>query len=266
MEIFDSHAHIYPEKIAEKATKAIGDFYNLKMEEDKGTPSRLIEVGKYAGISKYLVHSCATKSSQVHAINEFILQEITVHKEFIGFMTLHQDLTIEEMKEEILFCKANGFKGIKLHPDFQKFDIDCEDAEKIYKAVVETNCNFPILLHMGDNRFDFSKPEKLCAMAKKYPSITFIGAHFGGYRCWDNLEQYKGINNIYFDTSSSLDFIGSKRAKELIEFFGVDKFFFGTDFPMWSPKDELKRFFDIGLTNEENEKILSKNLKKLLNI
>ncbi|MBQ0099232.1 MAG: amidohydrolase family protein, partial [Firmicutes bacterium] len=224
MEIFDSHAHIYPEKIAEKATTAIGDFYNIKMEENKGTPSRLIEVGNKAGISRFLVHSCATKSSQVHSINEFILEEMKLHPEFIGFMTLHQDLTLEEMKKEIEFCVKNGFKGIKLHPDFQKFDIDGEDADKIYRAIIETKCNFPILFHMGDNRYEYSKPEKLCIVAKKYPTINFIGAHFGGYRCWDRVEQYKGLENVYFDTSSSLAFISSERAKELIRFFTADRF------------------------------------------
>ena len=30
MEIIDFHAHIYPEKIADKATQATGDFYNIQ--------------------------------------------------------------------------------------------------------------------------------------------------------------------------------------------------------------------------------------------
>ena len=32
MEIIDAHAHIYPEKIAAKATDTIGIFYDIKME------------------------------------------------------------------------------------------------------------------------------------------------------------------------------------------------------------------------------------------
>ena len=31
MEIIDSHAHIYPAKIAQKATEAIGDFYDIEL-------------------------------------------------------------------------------------------------------------------------------------------------------------------------------------------------------------------------------------------
>ena len=32
MEIINAHAHIYPEKIAEKATNTIGIFYDIKMQ------------------------------------------------------------------------------------------------------------------------------------------------------------------------------------------------------------------------------------------
>ena len=103
-------------------------------------------------------------------------------------------------------------------------------------------------------------------MAKKYPKVNFIGAHFGGYRCWDNANLYKGLKNVYFDTSSSLMFISTKKAKEIIDLLGVDRFFFGTDFPMWDAKKELERFYKIPLTEEERKLILADNLKKLLNL
>ena len=93
MEIIDAHAHIYPAKIADKATKAIGDFYSIEMENQVGTTDKLKEEGSRAGITRYVVHSCATKAHQVRSINEFIKSELDKHEEFIGFMTLHQDLT-----------------------------------------------------------------------------------------------------------------------------------------------------------------------------
>lgn len=263
MEIIDAHAHIYPSKIAEKATKTIGVFYDIEMQMPAGTPERLIEEGSRAGISKFLVHSCATKPEQVRAINEFIKREMDNHPEFIGFMTLHQDLTEEQMVEEVNWCYKNGFKGVKLHPDFQKFYIDEEKAEKIYRAVGD---KFPILFHTGDDRYPYSEPERLVKMAKKYPFVTFIGAHFGGYRRWDDAKIYKGLDNVYFDTSSSLTFITVEKAKELIDLLGVDKFFFGTDFPMWEACGELERFYKIPLTDQEREMILSKNVKKVLKI
>lgn len=261
MEIIDAHAHIYPTKIAEKATEAIGEFYGLKMAMSAGIPERLLEVGKKAGISKFVVHSCATKAAQVRSINEFIKKEIDEHKEFIGFMTLHQDLTEEQVYEEVEWCLKNGFKGVKLHPDFQKFYIDDENVEKIYRVVAG---KLPILFHTGDDRYEYSKPYRLAKIAAKHKDVKFIGAHFGGYRCWDELDCYKGLDNVYFDTSSSLSFISAEKAESLIRKFGVEKFFFGTDFPMWDATEELKRFYGIKLSDDEREKILADNFKSLI--
>ena len=122
MEIIDAHAHIYPEKIAAKATETIGVFYDIKMDMPSGTAERLLEQGKYAGISRFVVHSVATTAHQVRSINEFIKREVEAHPEFIGFITLHQDLTEEEIVHEVDWAIANNMHGIKLHPDFQKFN------------------------------------------------------------------------------------------------------------------------------------------------
>ena len=263
MEIIDAHAHIYPEKIAAKATDTIGLFYDIKMEMPAGTAEKLLEEGARAGVTRYVVHSVATTAHQVRSINDFIKREVDAHPEFIGFITLHQDLSEEEVEREVEWALANGLRGIKLHPDFQKFNIDDEVAEKFYRAA---EGKLPILLHMGDDRYEYSKPVRLVRMAKKYPKLNFIAAHFGGYRCWDDSPLYKGLDNVYFDTCSSLPFITTERAKELIDMFGADRFFFATDFPMWDAKSELERFYKIPLTDGEREMILAGNIKRLLNL
>ncbi|MBR7111979.1 MAG: amidohydrolase [Clostridia bacterium] len=263
MEIIDAHAHIYPQKIAQKATETIGVFYDIKMEMPAGTPERLIEEGSRAGISRFVVHSVATTAHQVRSINEFIGREVQAHPEFVGFITLHQDLTEQEVESEVSWALEQGFRGIKLHPDFQKFNIDDEIAEKFYRAAAG---KLPILLHMGDDRYEYSKPKRLVNMAQKYKDTTFIAAHFGGYRCWDDAVLYRGLDNVYFDTCSSLAFITPEKAKDLIDMLGAERFFFATDFPMWDAAGELERFHQIPLTEREREMILSGNIKRVLGI
>ncbi len=263
MEIIDAHAHIYPEKIAKKATDTIGVFYDIKMEMPAGTPEQLIKDGSRAGISRYVVHSVATTAHQVRSINEFIRREMDEHPEFIGFITLHQDLSEEEVEREVAWALENGMKGIKLHPDFQKFYIDEECAEKFYRAAAG---KLPILFHVGDDRYEYSEPARLVRMAKKYPALTFIAAHFGGYRSWDDAVLYRGLSNVYFDTCSSLPFISAERAKEIIEMLGADRFFFATDFPMWDAVTERERFEKIPLTVQEREMIFSGNIKRVLGL
>ena len=49
-EIIDFHCHVFPEKIAEKATRHVGDYYSLEMHGD-GTAKRLVAASEADGIS-----------------------------------------------------------------------------------------------------------------------------------------------------------------------------------------------------------------------
>lgn len=258
--IIDAHCHIYPQKIAAKAVTAIGNFYGIRMAED-GTSDSLVKEGSLIGVEKYVVHSTATTVHQVRSINEYIYGEMLLHPEFIGFMTLHNEMADEAIEEEVELAMSRGMKGVKLHPDFQKFNID--DAENLYRV---TAGKLPVLLHMGDRRYDFSAPERLRKMAIKYPDQIFIGAHFGGYSVWDKVECLKDLPNVYFDTSSSLFALDKDRAADLIHRFGHHRYFFGTDFPMWHHDEELRRFLALPLSEEEREDILFNNAARLLGV
>ena len=80
--LFDSHAHIFPGKIAEKAAKNIGAFYDLHMDFD-GSVDKLLEVCAEAGVEKCLVHSVATTHEQVPKINNFIFINHKIRKTLI---------------------------------------------------------------------------------------------------------------------------------------------------------------------------------------
>ena len=261
MKILDVHAHIFPTKIAEKAVAAIGHFYDIEMGEP-GTADDLLREGSLAGTTKYVVHSVATTPHQVRSIDDFIGYECSIHPEFIGFASLHPDH--EDLDGEIAHARELGLVGIKFHPDFQEFNIDDEKAIAMYKKIPK---DMPILFHMGDEKRSFSKPHRLAKICDLFPEHTFIGAHFGGYSDWDEAEEYLiGKKNIYMDTSSALFRLPFARAAEFIHKHGVEKFLYGTDFPMWKPVEELERFYQIPLTEEEREMILYKNGAKLFHL
>ena len=91
MTVIDCHCHIYPEKVSERAVHSVGDFYNINMEMADGTGEKLLEVCKDSPITHHIVHSVATKPSNVESINDFIAGQCQLHPEFIGFATMHQD-------------------------------------------------------------------------------------------------------------------------------------------------------------------------------
>ncbi len=256
--IYDAHAHIFPEKIAKKATDNIGHFYDIPMSHT-ALSEQLIEFGSQAGISRYLVCSTATTPHQVRSINDFIHNECNLHPEFVGLGTLHPFM--EDMESEVIRITELGLHGIKLHPDFQIFDIDDSKAIEMYKLAAKYD--LPILFHMGDDRYSYSEPKRLIRAMDKVPDLTAIAAHFGGYRHWHSINEYEISDRLYFDTSSSLFMLDKSVAEDAIHHFGADRFMFGTDFPMWNPTEELQRFMALDLTEEERVRIFSKTFASL---
>lgn len=259
--IIDFHAHIYPDKIAEKATKAIADFYNAPMKYN-GHPEELITSGSKIGVTNYIVHSTATTEKQVESINNFILSEVQKHSEFIGFGTIHPDYV--NFEKELNRIKTAGLKGIKLHPDFQKFQIDTPKMDDIYNVMAELK--LPVLVHAGDCRYDFSGPKRIRHVLEKHPDLTVIAAHFGGYTEWDNSIEYLVGQNVFFDTSSTLWKLPVDKANSMIKQHGIEKFLFGSDFPMWDHTQEFERFNNLNLNKSEKEQILYFNAKNLLEL
>ena len=257
--VIDFHAHIYPAKIAEKATKAIGDFYNTSMAFN-GSIEELIASGDKIGVEKYIVHSTATKAAQVSSINDFIIGEIQKEPKFVGFGTVHPDFL--EFEPEMKRIKNLGLKGIKLHPDFQHFQIDSETMDPIYEVL--SSLNMPILVHAGDVRYDFSGPKRIANVLDKHPKLKVIAAHFGGYTEWDASFEYLAGREVWFDTSSTLWKLDIETAKKIMNKHGIEKFLFGSDFPMWDHLDEMKRFEKLGLTGEDRDLVLYKNAENLL--
>lgn len=257
--IIDAHAHIFPQKIADKAVASIGNFYGIEMDYNSGISEVLLESGQTINVEKYLVCSTATKPEQVLPINDFVYEECQKHQEFIGFATLHPDM--EGLEQEVERILQRGFHGIKLHPDFQQFHIDDEKALEIYRLV---EGKLAILFHTGDERYEYSKPTRLARVCDKFPDLRCIAAHFGGYKCWDEAYAVYDSKNIFMDTSSSLFTMSREQALEFIDKFGVSQFFFGTDFPMWRHKEELERFLSLGLDEQSNREILYHNFNRAI--
>ena len=259
----DAHCHIYPEKIVDKAVAGTDTFYGVS-SHCKGTVADLLEVGTKAGIDRFLVQSVATTPKQVKSINEFIAGEVALHPEKLtGLGTLHPDS--DDIKGDIEHIIELGLKGVKLHPDIQAFPIDDKRALEIYRVCEQKE--LPILMHTGDNRYDYSNPNRLLPVLKAYEGLTVIGAHLGGYSIWQEAcEIYHGIKNFYVDCSSSMPWLKPEETLEIIRNYGTDKVLFCTDYPMWNPNDEIEGILSVGLDENEIMSILNINAKKLFNL
>lgn len=259
MPIYDFHAHIYPAKIAEKATAGVGNFYNIKMHET-GTPERLLTLGDEAGIDYFIVHSVATDARQVEHVNDFIAAEVKEHPDrFVGFGTMHADY--DGKCDEVERMIKSGLSGVKIHPDSQLFYVDDPRMYELYECI---EGRLPILVHCGDYRYDFDSPERVRKVLLRFPNLTFIAAHFGGWSVQDLATEYLLDTGCYLDCSSSMMYLGKRRSAELIRMYGAERFLFGSDFPMWSPISELQTLKSLGLSDRELSLMLTDNPEKIL--
>jgi len=261
-EIYDMHTHIFPHKISEKATVSIGKFYDLSMHYAIGESERLIEAEAQIGAKKMLVCSVATLPHQVVSINDFIKAEADKYPQLIPFAALHGDY--EDIAGEVDRVISLGFKGIKLHSDFQRTALDSPKSYRIYEAI---EGRLPVLVHMGDYRHDFSHPTMLAKVIRDFPNLKILASHLGGWAAWDEAEAVlKSNDNIRFDTCSSISMMSPERAIRLIRHYGVDYCMFGTDFPMWDPKKEAEDLLGLGFTYDEYKKMFSENAKAFLDL
>ncbi len=257
--IIDCHCHVYPDKIAEKASKSIGDFYSLPMAY-KGSASEMIAARESAGITHSVIFSVATKPSQTESINSFIAGEIKAYPNLAGLGTVHPDSSDPEA--EINSLISLGLKGVKMHHDFQGAPLDDPKCLRIYEICRDKGVL--LLLHMGDPRSDFSHPKRLKRVFDSFGGLRVIGAHFGGWSFWKEAQEIlSGYEGFMTDCSSSLAFLPKDEAVGIIRAYGAERVLFGTDYPMWDFGKELERFNALGLSRNESEKILYKNAHEL---
>ena len=261
MQIVDIHAHAFPDAIALKAAESIGEFYHMPVRHN-GTVSQLLDLYNAAGISRGCIHSVAITPHSVDSINRFIAGAVREHPDILtGYGAVHPGCG--DLPGLIRQVKELGLKGLKIHPDMQRFALDSQEAMNMFAAV---EGELPIIIHTGDYRYEYSKPRQMKRVLDAFPKLVCVCAHLGGWSEWDEAcKTLAGYENAYVDTSSSLYALSPEKGRKIIRCFSRERVLFGTDYPMWNPVEELERFHQLKLTEKEEEQILCLNAKNLLN-
>ena len=261
MKIIDFHTHIYPDAIAQKAADSISAFYELEGGGMDGTVSTLLKRGEEAGVTHYVVLPVGLKPNHVRSINSFILEQVAKYPQMTGFGTIHASMV--HLEEEVEFIHAKGLKGIKMHPDTQLFGIDDPQLFPAYDLM--SQLGLPVMLHMGDQRYDYSHPQRLRNVMDQFPDLKVVAAHFGGYSMYEAAYELLHDKDCIMDVSSSLMFMDKQTAVTYIRKYGAERLVYGSDYPLWDPVVEMKRFQSLELTDEEIEQIMYKTAAAFLN-
>ncbi len=261
MYIIDIHTHIYPPAIARKAAASIREFYELGTDEQDGTADSLLKMGAQVGIDRFVILPVAVHPDKTRHINDFILEQVAQEKRFIGFGTVHAGM--ESIADEAQYIMGKGLKGIKMHPDTQGFAIDDPRLFPMYEAV---RGKLPVIFHMGDKRYNYSHPAQLRRVLELFPGLQVIAAHFGGYGMYETAYELLHDKDCIFDVSSSMMFMEEGVAEKYIGMYGAERMAFGTDYPLWNPVEETKRFLELKLTDDQFEQIAHKTAERFLGL
>lgn len=213
-------------------------------------------------MDKGIFLSIATKPSQQKTINDFCRS--IAGERVIPFGSVHPDA--EDWQAELERIAEMGLRGIKLHPDYQNFDMGEERVLPIFKKA--RDLGLCVVVHAG---FDPLSPQHIHCLprdARKVldavPGIKLILAHMGGMKCWDGVEEYLVGQPVWLDTAAISSAIGKEQLARMIRNHGADRILFASDCPWSDPRQEKALIEGLGLEKSEENAIFFGNIQALL--
>lgn len=259
--IIDTHVHVLPDVLAEKAVAKLSASSHLAPTTNETISDTLAKM-QANNIDLAVCLNIAVKPNQDKKVNDFAIANNEGKLVMFGSVNPYSDNVVEELER----LKNAGIKGIKLHPEYQQFYVDDSRCDIIYETC--GRLGLIIVFHAG---FDSAYPtcrhasaRRLAKVVKKYPNTTFVLAHLGAMLWWRSVYRNIAGLNCYLDTAMIAGFLKPKLARKIIMKHGVDRVLFATDTP-WCAWDKAIAYIDsLGLIAEEREKIMYKNALKLL--
>lgn len=244
---------------------------------------RRLGIGKvclFGAGKRELNYGCAT--------NEQVRERMGKYPELlIGFAYFNLG---EDSAEKIDEFVKQGFKGIKFINPTK--DYDDKEFYPVYRRV-EVH-RIPALFHLGivsrtpaDKSYDINnnrhRPIYLDTIARAFPDLNIIGAHFGNPWLEEAAMAARWNPNLYFDLSGSLlkcksaQFLGEllwwtpeSRYRDPLGRHAWEKIVFGSDVPAEEIEDVLndyrKMMQQLNLSSEIQKKVLGGTMAKILGL
>lgn len=262
--IFAHHAHVFPKEV-----------------RADGTVDELLRVMERCGIDAAVCF--ATFHSQLGPggpePNRWLADQLKAHPQLYGFGVI--DFTAEDLEDQVERIAALGFRGIKIHPAFQKIRIDGEKACRVYAKAQELGLF--LSFHSGIHWHRIADYNMLLfdEVAFRFPRLRFSMEHLGGY-CFfqeglavlqnnrsDPRRLYAGLTSVFDRGDNRAWYLSDDRIKDLLWQDGEDGSFFGLDFPYNGAEKiayAIQHVKALDIPESAKEKILGGNLRRALQL
>ena len=206
VEVFDAHAHI-------------GADVDGRTMPAEGLRERMVA----AGISRSIVFPLNDPNARddYSGPNEVVWNAHEEHPGFfVPFFRLNPHLDYER---EFARCLERGFRGLKLHPVSQKFELDDPRVVRLFSMAAEAD--LPVLIHAGFAMERLVEP--LLPTVERLPNLRLILGHAGMVEVLEAVRRFEEHPNVHFETSVV-------RAKDLYVLFSTldpSRISYGSDIP-----------------------------------
>jgi predicted TIM-barrel fold metal-dependent hydrolase len=160
VKIFAHHAHVFPASLNEA-----------------GTVDRLLAMLDACGIEGAVCF--APYPHQLEKQNQWLAKEIKGQPRLAGFGTI--DLKRDDIEDQVSEAADLGFRGLKLHPNAQEWDLLAAPAFEVYEAAegADLLCTFHSGVHA--HRLRDYNVINFDEVAYHFPKLRFTLEHVGGY-------------------------------------------------------------------------------------
>jgi uncharacterized protein len=272
IQVFANHAHVFPESI-----------------NPDGTIDRLLRMLDTCGIAEavcFAPFAYQVAGAGMHH-NEWLAKELPRRPRLTGFGTvdLRHDLDRRPIRDQVRQIKDLGFRGIKMHPNAQEFDILDPPAMEAYAAAQEMKLF--ITFHSGVHaaRMKQYMVVKFDEVAELFPDLRFSLEHMGGYSFFNEALAvivnripfppvpgrrcmvYGGLTSVFTPHYCRFWYMNRERMMEAIAQATPDQLIFGLDFPYNledNTKMALETLHGLDIPKDQLAKILGGNLREAL--
>lgn len=225
-----------------------------------------------------------TNPNSVEHLNNTVIEKLLPLQSqgILPFGGMHPDYP--HVRQELRRLKSAGVKGIKLHPAYQRTDLD--DPKNLRILYEASDLGLIVLTHAGVdisiNGYDYASVEHVLHVLKEVAPQKLVLAHMGGWGNWAQVESDLAGAPVWLDTAFTYGQMDPYPGMEpsphkntvlapadflrLCRKHGTSRILFGTDSPWQDQGDYVERLRAIGLTAAEQEAVLGKNAAKLLDL
>ena len=223
------HAHVFPESI-----------------KSDGTMDRLLRLMDACSIDRAVCFAPYPHQMESTDPNRWLAGELSHRPRLLGFGTI--DVRRDDMKAQVEAVAGLGFKGLKLHPNAQQWDILSARAMQIYEAAQELDllCTF----HTGVHHYRIAHYNVLNfdEIAHHFPRLRFTMEHVGGYSFFNEAlavlvnnypppwisgksRVFAGLTSVFTEHANRFWHLRTDQIMEIIHQTSIDQVIFGLDFP-----------------------------------